>query len=199
MDARRALVTLVLVAGGCMSSPGGDTRQAPDANLCGNHVCDVTEDLASCPADCTCGNHVCDATETVASCPGDCKCGNGVCDSGESPASCPQDCHAAVCGNSMCEPGETVAGCPSDCAATLVTRNTSTLTVSALYVYGCATTIEGPNQLSAVIPSGFQLTLSGITPGCYRFHAVATNGEFWRSSANTTLTARMTSTWTLSN
>lgn len=45
-----------------------------NAGICGNGVCDKTENHGSCPADCPagCGNHNCNAGETNITCPRDC-------------------------------------------------------------------------------------------------------------------------------
>jgi len=47
-------------------------------SLCGNQVCDNSEDCESCPIDCECATEV--------------QCGDGVCDDDESCTSCPVDC-----------------------------------------------------------------------------------------------------------
>ncbi|MCH9686088.1 MAG: hypothetical protein K0V04_31945 [Deltaproteobacteria bacterium] len=60
-----------------------------------------------------CGDAICDSTETVASCPADCTCGNGTCEPSENFITCPADC--TFCGNLVCEAGEDQFNCPSDC------------------------------------------------------------------------------------
>ena len=104
-----------------------------------------------------------------------------------------------MCGNAVCESGETPTSCASDCAATLVVQNGSALTIGSLYVYPCGTAAEGPNQLRASLAAGTRITFTAVPPGCYRFHAVATTGTYWRSSADADLIARRTFTWTLTN
>jgi len=88
------------------------------AARCGNLMCEVGEDHASCPSDCCQlgggsgsgnGSGACVAT-----------CGNGMCEAGEDHASCANDCCelsangtcVPVCGNGFCEQGET---CAADC------------------------------------------------------------------------------------
>jgi len=87
--------------------------------LCGNGVCDASEDPLSCPQDCAavCGNGTlepgeqCDDGNTTSGdgCSATCQveqfCGNGLCEHGEDPLICPEDCRA-VCGNGAVEPGE---------------------------------------------------------------------------------------------
>lgn len=67
------------VAAQASGTPQG---QPPAAPVCGNAICEVPENNASCPADCpiappppagpVCGNAICEAPENNASCPADC-------------------------------------------------------------------------------------------------------------------------------
>jgi len=112
-------------------------------NICGNDVCEDTENEATCPQDCAtpCEPNTsrCDGEvlvrcapngrdETRTSCAesglicaswGECappnSCGNGRCEAGEDAATCAADCEI-VCGNGRCETGEN-ATCPRDCVA----------------------------------------------------------------------------------
>lgn len=84
--------------------------------VCGDGVCNGTEDAWSCQ-DCTvCGDSICSPQETCAQ---DCgtSCGDYICDLGEDPFSCPQDCSSSCNYNYWCESwiGETYWNCPSDC------------------------------------------------------------------------------------
>ncbi len=85
--------------------------------VCGDKVCDPSEDCSSCPEDCgvcpeVCGDGVCDPSEDCSSCPEDCGecpdvCGDDVCGPTEDCDTCPEDC-------GECEPGCT---CPVGCDA----------------------------------------------------------------------------------
>lgn len=103
---------------------------ASEGEVCGNGICEATEDYDSCPADCpepgpVCGDGKCEAPENYNTCPQDCKpptvCGDGKCEEGEDYRSCPGDCEppTPVCGNGKCEEelGETYKECPLDCMA----------------------------------------------------------------------------------
>lgn len=82
---------------------------------CGNGMCEVGEDHASCKADCCitdangscvpyCGNFVCELNETHDTCPSDC------CAADSNPSRC-----VATCGDGMCANGENHANCAADC------------------------------------------------------------------------------------
>ena len=224
VTARPWLAALMVVAAACAADPrpAGDDDDHPDAGgACGNHLCEQSETVMSCPQDCSCGNHVCDNGETAMTCAQDCTCGNHVCDNGEtattcpqdcntcgnnvcdateSIASCPQDCHAPICGNNTCDPGETTTSCAHDCTAMLVTKNASSYTVFHLYVYQCGMTSEGPDWLGThVLPSGGAFTLTNIPPGCWLFHATTQSGSGWRTPEGINLVGAETFTWTLTN
>lgn len=175
-----AAVAMVVTACGVEDhGPPPDAGMNPRAT-CGDHVCESTETLASCPTDCTCGNHTCEASET--------------------PASCPADCPVTVCDNGTCEAGETPTSCPSDCGAKMTTRNSSSYYVYHLYVYGCTATSEGPDLLAGkLIYPGYELTLTKIPPGCYLFHATTADGSGWRTPTGVTLKSAETLVWTLRN
>jgi len=100
--------------------------------VCGNGLCETTENPDNCIQDCTidviCGDDICEANETAQNCPTDCTdrvlCGDGVCEGDENIASCPFDCQPGTnwddpdnkyCGNGICENGETEESCPDDC------------------------------------------------------------------------------------
>jgi len=101
----------------------------PTFDVCGNAVCDVTEDCASCPQDCglcpaECGDLVCASTEDCSGCPADCgpcpdRCGDLTCGPTETCSTCPEDCGTCVdsCGNGICEESEGCSSCPQDCGA----------------------------------------------------------------------------------
>jgi hypothetical protein len=71
--------------------------------LCGDGICDETENYANCPNECPSGgkDNYCDAIKDGL-CDPDClqgldpdcveKCGNGMCETGENYANCPKDC-----------------------------------------------------------------------------------------------------------
>lgn len=71
------------------SSAGASTAAEP---LCGDGLCDPSEDCTTCAADCgpcsgACGDGVCDGRESCEVCPEDCgSCNAGTC------TSCPTDC-----------------------------------------------------------------------------------------------------------
>ena len=91
--------------------------------FCGDAQCDISENFATCPADCpiiTCGDTTCQITESEVNCPIDCitgTCGNAICSISENFASCPADCPQTSCGDSACgcNPLETSSSCPYDC------------------------------------------------------------------------------------
>lgn len=99
------------------------------APVCGDNVCDSTEDCANCEADCdvcpaTCGDDFCDDTEDCSSCESDCgacpaACGDAVCDISETCMDCESDCGVCppVCGDNTCEGGEDCSSCAADCGA----------------------------------------------------------------------------------
>ena len=69
----------------------------------------------------TCGDHLCELPETPASCPADCTytCGNGICEPGET-YSCPADCSAPALDGGLppawtCSPSYFAAGDGCDC------------------------------------------------------------------------------------
>ena len=77
--------------------------------------------LSGCLA-AVCGDGVCEASENDTSCPADCEisyCGDGACGAGETPQNCSLDCGPAgpVCGDGVCEVerGETRESCRADC------------------------------------------------------------------------------------
>jgi MYXO-CTERM domain-containing protein len=109
-------------------TPGGyDTMQGGGSDVfvarivvCGNGVCEASEDPCDCPADCgadTCGNGCCGATEDPCTCAADCpdSCGNGCCGATETACDCPDDCGADTCGNGCCGATESECTCPADC------------------------------------------------------------------------------------
>ena len=58
-----------------------------------------------------CGNNVCEGSENCYSCPQDCKCAgaNSYCDASQ------KKCITATCGNGVCEPFESTQNCCNDC------------------------------------------------------------------------------------
>jgi hypothetical protein len=100
---------------------------------CGDTICNGNpqEDPGTCPADCgggvSCPNGICELTEDVFSCPNDCAthggiCGDGSCTpaDGENAITCPRDCDVGgACGDFVCDPtiGEDQITCPDDCGA----------------------------------------------------------------------------------
>ena len=113
--------------GSCGACGGGEICDAgacvPDGlPVCGDEICDDTEDCASCHEDCGCGcGEACeDAACAFTACDGrDCgddgcggSCGecppNNVCDNGKCA-------WLEGCDNGACEPGEHCGNCPADC------------------------------------------------------------------------------------
>ena len=94
-----------------------------DASICGDAVCDASENPASCPADCpdVCGDSLCTGAEDAASCSIDCPdfCGDGLCTGTEDSVSCVTDC-GSVCGDGVCNGSETSSTCSLDCAPSCV-------------------------------------------------------------------------------
>jgi hypothetical protein len=77
--------------------------------------------------------------------------------------------------------------------------NSSSFTISELYVSPSSSGSWGPDQLTSTIAPGGTFTLTGITPGTYDLRAVASDGTtFWQSMA-VSITAGGTFTWTLLN
>ncbi|QSQ11388.1 hypothetical protein [Myxococcus landrumensis] len=104
--------------------PGGEAEEAPQPLLyCDCPVSYLQggsrreSSLAPCPPGyCdACGDGRCGPSEDVWTCPPDCSlpssCGDGVCDAGEVESTCPSDCY---CGDHLCN-GESVSTCPVDC------------------------------------------------------------------------------------
>jgi len=93
---------------------------ADPACLCDHDgVCDPTENMIGCPADCltpVCNNGACEPGENNNNCATDCApfCGNSACETGENFGNCPGDC--ATCGSGTCDAGETVGNCSQDCS-----------------------------------------------------------------------------------
>ena len=87
---------------------------APGGDVCGNEICEASEDAQNCFIDCNpCGDDVCDANigENVVTCSADCDgsmCGDGTCDAGEDFVNCSNDCEAPVPGP---QPGEPSPSC----------------------------------------------------------------------------------------
>lgn len=74
---------------------------AAQTTVCGDWVCNGSEDSSSCPADCGpvgyCGDSVCNNSETLCSCANDCgstTCGDGCCGGDEACDTCEADCGA---------------------------------------------------------------------------------------------------------
>lgn len=91
---------------------------APGPTVCGDAVCDIDEDAATCPADCpdACGDALCTGSEDPATCPADCPdaCGDALCTGNEDAATCPADC-PDTCGDALCTGSEDPATCGADC------------------------------------------------------------------------------------
>jgi hypothetical protein len=90
--------------------------------VCGDTICDASEDPVSCPFDCggaaaVCGDGACDLGEDNTNCPADCPatCGNLACEAGEDANNCPIDCGLGACGDGTCDFFENPANCPADC------------------------------------------------------------------------------------
>ncbi|MCB9665813.1 MAG: PQQ-dependent sugar dehydrogenase [Alphaproteobacteria bacterium] len=125
--AARAVLCALVVLAGCTPDEGkgpGDTVDTDVVDtpevVCGDAICDATEDAVGCAADCasTCGDGACTHSEQAAVCPADCAadCGDGWCTHTEDPEACPGDCPAA-CGDGACTHSETASSCAADCAA----------------------------------------------------------------------------------
>lgn len=88
---------------------------------CGNNICELGENSASCAADCRLSTIISGGgggdggNGNGGSGP---VCGNGQCEAGENSTSCAGDCInpiTAVCGNFVCETTEDVNNCATDC------------------------------------------------------------------------------------
>jgi hypothetical protein len=183
----------------CASDPDSCGSVTVDAGMmptCGDHVCESTETVESCPQDCAkCGDGVCSSTETVSSCPQDCgKCGDGVCSSNETVSSCPQDC--ATCGDGVCSSTETVSSCPQDCAATMVVDNVSAYTIEYIYAWPCGDSNTFTNLLGSELLPNYHVTYAGISPGCWDWEIYTVN-DAQTASTSVTLVAGYTNTWTI--
>lgn len=195
----------LLAPAGCgatSSTPEPGPGTGSGSAVCGDGVC-AGDERTTCVADCdptSCGNGACDPGDKTA-CANDCpvaRCGDGVCQASESSSTCPGDCH--VCGDGVCQADESVSSCETDCAGTLVVQNQSSKTVIHLYVAPCGATSWGNDQLGKyIISPGGTFTLHGIPPGCYLFHADASDGSFWERTSGTNIAAGGTFTWTLLN
>ncbi|MFH1253366.1 MAG: fibronectin type III domain-containing protein [Candidatus Uhrbacteria bacterium] len=127
----------------------------PEENVCGDGICNGSENSASCLVDCpitepenpevpeipeTPENSENPETPTGGETGGN-VCGDGICGSSESSFTCLVDCPTtepenpetpevpstgAVCGNAFCDPEETNENCPSDCSAIEIPPTTVT-------------------------------------------------------------------------
>jgi hypothetical protein len=103
----------------------------PSKVVCGDNICDTTENQQTCCLDCGCPagkecyNNVCVALS---------RCGNGICEVEENCYDCPKDCKCKTneycsketkecmlpqCGNGKCEPFEGPDNCCIDCKCTI--------------------------------------------------------------------------------
>ena len=93
---------------------------------CGDDVCHLTENVATCPRDCSgmnCGDGVCAKPENCFNCPSDCggaygtTCFDGICANCEF-WTCRTDCEELPfdCGNGECDEAENPTNCPVDCS-----------------------------------------------------------------------------------
>jgi hypothetical protein len=104
----------------------GNLLAPPSTPDCPNGICESTESIGTCYADCQsqsyCGDLFCDydGGETNTDCLEDCfTCGDNLCNPlNENYDTCPDDCEApttSVCGNGVCETGESGFNCSQDC------------------------------------------------------------------------------------
>lgn len=112
---QQATLTLANTDAPTTAPPTATNTPAP---FCGDAICGVNEDAATCAADCptTCGDGLCTGDEDAASCESDCAptCGDGLCTHDENASTCNGDCDS-VCGDSFCTSGEDAATCGADC------------------------------------------------------------------------------------
>jgi formylglycine-generating enzyme required for sulfatase activity len=125
-------------------------------SVCGNSVCESTEDPLRCASDCPelCGDALCSGTEDALSCPGDCpeRCGDGLCTGLENTTRCWPDC--GFCGDGVCDPSEGQASCAADC------------------VPACGDgVVEGDEQCEAGVSLGASCTTLGFDGGTLACHA----------------------------
>jgi hypothetical protein len=95
--------------------------------ICGNDVCEETEDATSCPDDClmSCGNALCEGTlgETCLGCPDDCTCGETDCQGfltcmySCDDMACAEQCHGQGCAEAQ-QASATVLECTATACAT---------------------------------------------------------------------------------
>jgi hypothetical protein len=102
------------------------------------------------------------------------------------------------CGNGVCDSDESASTCPVDCDASLTIQDASAWPISTVYVWPCGSNDAGANQLAAPIAAGRQMTLNGITTGCYSFRAISSDAtESWESDEQELAAIQHGWTWTL--
>ncbi len=118
-----------------------------DTAICGEEytiILTEKEGIFRCPeaAQPVCGDGVCEGTEDMISCPLDCVvqpiCGNGICEAGENYLTCPMDCQlppGQICGDGVCEGTEDMLSCPKDCITTTTIIISLMVVLSLMIIY----------------------------------------------------------------
>jgi len=150
--------------------------------LCGNEVCDNTENPCNCPEDCReeeelCGNVMIDEGEDCESCPSDVVCQQGyVCTDGECIpilGVCPEgmepnevDQCVDICGNGRINEGEDCESCPTDviCRENFVCENKECVPEGIVCPEGYILTEENTCELIIECGEGYRLTDQGCIP-----------------------------------
>jgi hypothetical protein len=86
---------------------------------------------------------------------------------------------------------------PAPAVGSVSVVNSTSFTITQLYVSPASAGTWGPDQLTSTIAPGGSFTLTNIPPGTYDFKGIASDGTtFWQTNS-VTINAGATFTWTL--